>query len=111
MDYAETLTDVFVKLQAAKRVKTKKDFANLLGMSYSNLVSAMKGDVRYATKNLASRATLLLDETSDNHPAKKEFVIPAETLELYNNLSRTIEKQAEIIEALLGERREKKRAE
>lgn len=109
MDYSETLADVFVRLVALKKVKTKKDFAKLLGMSYTNLISAMKGDPRYATKSIADRAKLLLeDDNSIQRSPRKEFVIPAETLELYNNLSRTVQQQAEIIAALLNAEQKKK---
>ena len=110
MNYSETLADVFVQLQAQKKIKTKKDFAELLGVSYPNLISAMNGDERYCTKNLADRALLVLDGKSAQAPARREITIPAETLELYTNLSRTAAQLAETLDRLLAAERGKKDA-
>ena len=112
MKAQEKLAEVYTTLRSRGRVTTKKDFAELLGVAYTTLVAAMNGSEKYDSPKLIARAqALVLDEPAPAPPQQKELVIPAETLELYNNLSRTVQQQAEIIASLLGGSEQKKRAE
>lgn len=115
MTHAEQLKEIFDALRDAGRCTSKKEFAALVGVNYSTIVNAMAGRERYSSDKLVARAKQVLNEqgasVQEKAPTPKEVVVPAETLELYNHLSRTIEKQAEIIAALLGEKQQKKKAE
>lgn len=115
MTHAEQLKEIFDALRDSGRCTSKKEFAALIGVNYSTIVNAMAGRERYSSDKLVARAKQVLNEQGasvhEQEPAHKEVVIPSETLELYNHLSRTIEKQAEIIAALLGEKQQKKKAE
>lgn len=108
------LVQIFEELRAAGICANRTDFAKALGYDRTTVSSAMNGAARAYTPTLVAKAEQLRREQLNGEPQvrePKQIVIPEETLELYNNLSRAIEKQAEIIEALLGEKQQKKRAE
>lgn len=58
----DKLNSLFTQLYSSGKVHTKKQFAELLGMSYSNIVMAMSGDERYLTDNLIKRVEQFLDK-------------------------------------------------
>lgn len=57
----DKLNSLFTNLYSSGKVHTKKQFAELLGMSYSNIVMAMNGDERYLTDKLIKRVEQILD--------------------------------------------------
>jgi len=117
----ELLKDIYGQLRSEGFCATKREFAQLLGVNYSTLINAMSGSPKYANDKIAARAEQLrknikeADKSKWNAqdapaPARKEIVIPPETLELYNNLSRTVLQLSETVDRLLGGET-KKRAE
>ena len=56
----EKLNGVFNQLQDAGKCRTKKDFATMLGVSYTGLTRAMNGDEQYLTNSLIVKAVGLL---------------------------------------------------
>lgn len=56
-----TLVDVYDRLLAAGVIRTKKDFAELLNVDYSNLTQAMKGNDRFLTDSLVSKAVSMMN--------------------------------------------------
>ena len=58
----DKLNSLFTKLYSSGKVHTKKQFAELLGMSYSNIVMAMNGDERYLTDKLIKRVEQILEK-------------------------------------------------
>lgn len=111
------LVQIFDELRAAGVVKTMKDYAKVIDCNYTNLSGAMKGDPRNYTASLVSRAeaarkrVLGLVPSVKVEPEQKGIVIPPETMELFNNLSRTIAQQQELIASLIANGGMKKKAE
>ena len=58
----DKLNSLFTQLYSSGKVHTKKQFAELLGMSYSNIVMAMNGDERYLTDKLIKRVEQILEK-------------------------------------------------
>ena len=58
----DKLNSLFTQLYSSGKVHTKKQFAELLGMSYSNIVMAMNGDERYLTDKLIRRVEQILEK-------------------------------------------------
>lgn len=56
----EQLNSIYERLLAIGRCKNKKDFATLLGVSYTGLTRAMNGDEHYLTSSLLSKAIALV---------------------------------------------------
>ena len=56
----EKLNGVFDQLQETGKCRTKKDFAAMLGVSYTGLTRAMNGDEQYLTNSLIAKAVGLL---------------------------------------------------
>lgn len=113
MTHQEKLQEIYDALRDAGRCTSKKEFAQMVGVNYSTIVNAMAGRERYSSDKLVARAKALLlnDETPAPIPApRKEVVIPADALELFTNLSRTVQQQAETIDRLLNGSETKKGA-
>lgn len=106
------LVTIFEKLRAEGRVQTRRDFAELMEVNYTNLSSAMNGDARAYTPKMISRARALLKDSPAPSVEQNGVYIPPETLEFINQLSKTIAQQAEIIDRLTASTGEmKKKAE
>lgn len=117
MNETNRIVEIFDELQALGLVINRKEMAAKMGVNYTNFIGAMKGYERNLTPQMVSRAEALrrelLDGTANNAQAparKKEITIPAETLELYTNLSRTAAQLAETLDRLLAAERGKKDA-
>lgn len=59
-DNLEQLNSIYERLLAIGRCRNKKDFANLLGVGYTSLIRALKGDERYLTSSLVAKAIALV---------------------------------------------------
>ena len=85
--------------------RTKQEFSGLLEMNYSTISSAMNGNERFLTDSLIfkvqklSRRYQLDGEEADpmQPPTAGGVWLPAETAQLYNNMSETIRLQAEML--------------
>ena len=85
--------------------RTKTEFASLLEINYTSLSSAMSGNERFLTDSLIgkvqkfSRRHQLDGEPADPSlpPTSGGIWLPAETAQLYNNMSETIRIQAEML--------------
>ena len=64
----ERLSGVYKALQNKGIIKNKKDFATLLGVNYTGLISAMNGDEKYLTDSLVAKAVALLSEQPAPQP-------------------------------------------
>ena len=93
-------------LACAKGVcRTRQDFAALLEIHYTTISSAMSGNGRFLTDSLIykvqklSRRYQLDGEEADPQfpPTSGGVWLPAETAQLYNNMSETIRIQAEML--------------
>ena len=58
----EKLNGIYAQLQESGRCRTKKEFASLLGVSYTGLTREMNGDGQYLSNSLVAKATALLTE-------------------------------------------------
>jgi hypothetical protein len=58
----DTLKEIFEQLQKEGAVRTKKEFAEMLGINYANLVAAMNGNPRSNTPSLLAKAIRFRDE-------------------------------------------------
>ena len=58
----DTLQEIFEQLQKEGAVRTKKEFAGMLGINYANLVAAMNGNPRSNTPSLLAKAIRFRDE-------------------------------------------------
>lgn len=71
MDKNVFINEAFKKLKAQRKVRTKKDFANLLGYKYTNVVSAMNDpNSKYLTNNLIS----VVNSVMRNHTSNSDDV-------------------------------------
>lgn len=72
----DRINDAFRRLQEAGRCKSKKDFADLLGVNYNGLTRAMNGDAQYLTDSLLSKVAAM--EAAEDVPpvADSILVIP-----------------------------------
>lgn len=63
MNKQVALEDVYNTLLAKRVIRNKKEFASLLGISYTSLISALNGNERYLTDSLVIKAqNCLTDE-------------------------------------------------
>jgi len=74
-----TLQEIFEQLQKEGAVRTKKEFAAMLGINYANLVAAMNGNPRSNTPSLLAKAIRFRDEklgpAEPPQPDAKEAVL------------------------------------
>ena len=82
MDRVQQLKTIFEDLRFRGVVKTQRDFASLLNINEGNLSRAMKGDGRYLTDSLLSKASTLArylePEQGDPQQSDTLLVLPAE---------------------------------
>lgn len=105
----EIANRIFLRARLMGKCKTQKEFCELLGLNQSTVSKALQGDERYLTDNLLRRLQLWEEQVlgkeetqpkEQAQPTRPDIVIPAETADLYNNMSETIRIQAEVIARL-----------
>lgn len=62
MEIFEELTQVYNELRSKGIVRTKKELAEILGVSDKGIIKAMKGDPQYATPSLRTKFLRFRDE-------------------------------------------------
>lgn len=104
MDKKEYLQSVYRKAVGAGLCKTMKEFSDLLNISRSGLSCAMNGNEKYLTDSLvrkvkifAEREGLDVDSPTPKVDTRPGVLIPAETLDLYTNLSESIKNLSELL--------------
>ena len=75
MDKVQQLKVIFEDLRYHGSVKTQKDFAALLGVNEGNLSKALKGDDRYLTDSLLSKAAAVSRNISEEDVSTQDSVI------------------------------------
>lgn len=79
----EKINRIFGQLKEAGRIRNKKEFAALLNVEYTNLVSAMNGNARALTDSLVAKAAGLL--TTDTTPQPDDgSVLPGRLVPFYD---------------------------
>lgn len=110
---ANRLTEIFEELRAEGIVTTQGEFAQMLDMNRSSVSAAMNGWGKAYNPKIVARAEQLLKNIKEGKgsPAWREpapaaprqgIVIPPETLELYNNLSRSVLQLSQTVDRLLA---------
>lgn len=72
----QTLTDAYNYCLASGRVKTRKEFATLIGVHHTTLSSAFNSRGQYLTDSLVSKAAALLESHGVEKKADSILVIP-----------------------------------
>lgn len=62
MEIFEELNDIYNELRSHGVVRTKKELAEILGVSDKGIIKAMKGDPQYATPSLRTKMLRFRDE-------------------------------------------------
>lgn len=98
----EILTSIYRKALGLGVVKTVKEFAEALEMNVSGISSALNGSEKHLTKSLITKAQRWEERTFPGGELPKQerrpdVVIPAETLDLYNNMARAIADLSDIL--------------
>ena len=79
MDKLAQLNDIFRILLETGRVSNKKGFAEMLGVNYPGLISALSGNEKYLTDSLVAKATALVAGVPEaSGPAFRVPLIPVE---------------------------------
>jgi len=92
-------------LRIQGKIKTQKDFADLLGYNRSTISLAMGGRPEYLTENLVQKAEFYAAqedaETKQSHPAaaEQDIVIPAATAKMYADMAESIRILSELVAA------------
>jgi len=97
------LVEIFQDLQKRGICATKKDMARQIGVSYANLVSAMKGNPTALTAPLMAKVKSYYRTVLGDVPPEpaRDVIIPASTAQLYNNLVEVVRSQQETIARLV----------
>lgn len=98
----EILVGIYRKALGLGVVKTVKEFAEALEMNVSGVSSALNGSEKHLTKSLITKARRWEERTFPGGELPKQekrpdVVIPAETLDLYNNMARAIADLSDIL--------------
>lgn len=98
----EILTSIYRKALGLGVVKTSKEFAEALEMNVSTISSALNGSPKHLTESLVKKARRWEERTFPGGELPKQekrpdVVIPAETLDLYNNMARAIADLSDIL--------------
>lgn len=110
----ERLIAAYNTLRSNGRVHSQHDFAVLLDASDTTVSRAFNKDPRYLTRNIVKRAESLVEgnvseqPTPAKHTEPKGVFIPAETMDLYNNLSESVRILSETISRMQSDGGEKK---
>lgn len=110
---ANRLKEIYEELRKEGVVTMQKDLAQLLDIHHTTLSAAMNGREKTLNPKLIARAEQLLKNIKEGKgsPAWREpapaaprqgIVIPPETLELYNNLSRSVLQLSQTVDRLLA---------
>lgn len=107
------LTKAINTLRARGVVRNQGEFAALVGVNPVTISAAKKGNPVYLTDNLISRIEAIMDE----HPSEKPKVqdnaqgngvyIPMETVEMYTNMTATIDRLSRLVAELATDGRAK----
>lgn len=110
----KALLDLYQDLMTAGKVRTKGEFAELMGVGRNSLSLAMNGSEKSLTSSLYMKAQALrrreLEGNTSNLPSnrpserdeeKNGVFIPRETLKLYESLSKTAETLASIVQRMM----------
>lgn len=76
MDKRQKLQGIFDSLRESGVVTNKKQFAELLGVNYTGIVSALNGDARYLTDSLVAKASALQEDPMNTESGETLLVIP-----------------------------------
>jgi hypothetical protein len=107
----EYLNRIFNLARMRGLCRTQGDFARLLGMNQGTISKALKGEEGFCTDSICRRVKIwaagqgleqMAESVASPKPQRPDIVIPAETADLYNNMSETIRIQAELIARLQG---------
>lgn len=104
----EQILEAYERLRHGGIVKTKKEFADAIGVNYSSIIQAMKGDPRYLTDSLLLKVNnLLRDSFPHQQPVVNpsslrpgSIVIPPELAQMFTDLAATVRSQQETISRL-----------
>lgn len=96
------MTSIYRKALGLGVVKTSKEFAEALEMNVSGISSALNGSPKHLTESLVKKARRWEERTFPGGELPKQekrpdVVIPAETLDLYNNMARAIADLSDIL--------------
>ena len=80
----EKINRIFGQLKESGRIRNKKEFAALLGVEYTNLVSAMNGNPKSLTDSLVAKAAGLLTTTNQLIPPEDGSVLPGRLVPFYD---------------------------
>ena len=92
----DRLIAAYNTLRANGKVHSQHDFALLLDASDTTVSRAFNKDPRYLTRNIVKRAESIVDGKVPQkaertpQPEAKGVFIPAETMDLYTNLSESV---------------------
>ena len=113
-DKQQAFRDVYEELRSAGKVRTQREFADLMGVSRNAVSLAMNGREKYLTPSLMTKAFRLRDRllkgetpaVPSHGPVKSAeradgIFIPRETLTLYESLARTAENLTAIVSRLM----------
>lgn len=85
MGKLEKITGVFETLRDRGVVSNKKEFAALLGMNYTNLVTAMKGNEKNLTDAMVAKAVALLNmDPVKTSPPEDGNVLPGKVVPFFD---------------------------
>jgi hypothetical protein len=71
----ERINDAYRALQEAGRCKSKKEFAEMLGVNYIGLTRAMNGDAQYLTDSLLAKVAALEANIGTGIPAPADSIL------------------------------------
>ena len=109
----QALLDLYEDLITAGKIKTKGEFAQLMGVGRNSLSLAMNGNERALTDSLMLKARALRRRELGEAPAVSSHApvesaegpdgifIPRETLTLYESLARTAENLSALVSRLM----------
>lgn len=106
MDKKQRVSTIYEDLINRGIVKSKQEFAALVGVNYQNLSTAMNGNERFLTDKLVGRIVAKYNEIvkEADRPEPQDtsdyVLIPKDTAEMYKNMAATIKAQSDLIETL-----------
>lgn len=104
MEIFEQLNEMYNELRQAGVIRTKKELAEILGISDKGLVKAMKGDPAYATASLFTKLKRFRDEhvKDSQKPSEKTDIEKAiEAIQSSNQITLKAQEQTDRLLSLL----------